>query len=179
MVFSVARLFSLHNQGVDLHIAEPWLSGHLRTGHDMATTWPRLSRSLVAAVASDDALHPQPLSATVSHCQLGKLGKLWKTRSRRMVWTALSVHIVLLPRYLKALQFERCPPHWCLSRAKDKFLWVTKKLIQIYTVTLINCPTAGLSNSFNDEKRGHRRGIQNPQEINKGRQQRYRKMQAL
>ena len=96
-----------------------------------------------------------------------------------MVWTALSVHIVLLPRYLKALQFERCPPHWCLSRAKDKFLWVTKKLIQIYTVTLINCPTAGLSNSFNDEKRGHRRGIQNPQEINKGRQQRYRKMQAL
>jgi len=177
VVFSVPRLFSLHNQGVDLHIAEPWLSGHLRTGHDMATatteSFTRCCGSQWWCPAS---------SATVSHCQLGKLGKLWKTRSRRMVWTALSVHIVLLPRYLKALQFERCPPHWCLSRAKDKFLWVTKKLIQIYTVTLINCPTAGLSNSFNDEKRGHRRGIQNPQEINKGRQQRYRKyrkMQAL
>jgi hypothetical protein len=62
-------LWSSRYPDLSLCITKVWTSTSLSLGSQdisgQATTWPRprLSRSLVAAVASDDALHCQPLSA--------------------------------------------------------------------------------------------------------------------
>lgn len=75
-------LWSSRYPDLSLCITKVWTSTSLSLGSQdisgQATTWPRprLSRSLVAAVASDDALHPQPLSATVSSGNSENYGKL-------------------------------------------------------------------------------------------------------